>query len=256
MPLTPTVTLLGVALAAGSSGGATTSPAHRRALVVYAPATMAKLLPQAAPDAHYRFGDSRLLARRIAHGARPDVYVAIDPRYARPLYKRKLIELPRILVADQVVLVVPKANPAHIRALGDLARPRVRLLLPRRASPLDGYVQDELATLRARRRILRRVVGRARSVGATIRALSAGRANAGFVYTSDVAAARGRVDGVYPAIANPVYVVAKLRSTPLARRAARFLHRLLEQPAQRLFLRAGFVTTSDAGKPVRGLSWR
>jgi ABC-type molybdate transport system substrate-binding protein len=236
--------LLSTAIVVSAGCGATTQ--HAR-LTIFADSAIAPTLKGAVPTAHVVVGPSADLERRIARGARPDLFIASDLRYAAGLYRAHLIQRPRILVADQVVLVVGKRLRKTIRSPRDLAQPGIRIAMAPASSPLASYTAQELRQVLGTRRARWRRIA-APTARSLVRDVAAGRADAAFVYTSDLGVAGNAVRAIYPAIANPAYVFA-LPERPVHRHAADALIRtLLGRSFQRRLLHRGFVTTGDAGQ--------
>jgi molybdate transport system substrate-binding protein len=234
--------VLAVVLLAACGGGAD----HP---TVYAAASLNEAFERLAPDARFNFAGSDELARQLKEGARADVYASADPRYALRLFRNGLVERPRALVANQVVLAVPKSNPARIGSVRDLARPGVKLVLGAPGVPVGDYARRALARRPDGGSIIGRVVSEEQDVKAVLAKLELGEADAGFVYASDVEAAKGRVRAVYPAVANPIYAIAVVRSGD-GERARAFLDRVFSREGQRALLRAGFVGIPTAGEPL------
>jgi molybdate transport system substrate-binding protein len=232
------------ALLSACGGGSDAQP------TVYAAASLTEAFEQIEPDARFNFAGSDELATQLREGGKADVYASADPRYALELYRAGLVERPLTLVANQVVLAVPRSNPASIDDLADLARPDVKLVLGAPGVPVGDYARRALRQRTDGEAILGNVVSEEPDVKGVLAKLDLSEADAGFVYTSDVHAAKGKVQAIYPAIANPVYAVAVVRDGH-PDRARAFLEQVFSKAGQRALLRAGFVAVQTAGEPLR-----
>jgi len=219
-------------------------------VTIYAASSLTEAFQEIDPEARFNFASSGQLAAQIEEGAKADVYASADPHYARQLFRDDLAERPRLLVANQLVLAVPRSNPAGIRRLGDLSRRGVKLVLAAAGVPAGDYARRALAAHRDGPAILANVVSEEDDVKSVLGKLELGEADAGFVYSSDVVTADGRVRAVYPAIANPSYAIQIVRGGN-DDRASAFLERVFSRAGQQALLRAGFVTVGRrAGEPL------
>lgn len=218
-------------------------------LSVFAASSLTEAFQALDPDADFTFAGSDTLARQLRDGAPADVYAAADPRYALDLFRAGLVERPRILAANQVVLIVPRSNPARIESLSDL-RPGIRLVIGARGVPIGDYTRTALERSGSGRAALRNVVSEEPDVKSVVAKVALREADAGFAYASDVRAAGGKVHAVYPAIANPVYAIAIVRESNRREGAQAFVELTLGDRGQRELLAAGFVTTSRRGDPL------
>ena len=216
---------------------------------VFAAASLTDAFRAMEPDARFNFAGSGELARQIRSGAKVDVYASADEAHAVALWRAGLLDRPRVLAANQVVLVVPRSNPKRIASISDLGQESVRLVIGARGVPIGDYTRRALGRSAAGRAALRNVVSEEPDVKSVAAKVSLGEADAGFVYTSDVRAAAGKLRAVYPAVANPVYAIAVVRDGD-QKAASDFVHLALGRAGQRELLKAGFVTTSHVGDPL------
>ena len=235
--------LAALMLAAGCGGEESEAP-H-----VFAASSLTEVFRAVAPDGRFTFAGSGELARQIEQGAEPDVYASADPGYALRLWRTGLLERPRILAANQVVLIVPRANPARIRGLSDLARREVKLVIGAEGVPVGDYTRQALARSAAGRAALRNVVSEEPDARGVVAKVALGEADAGFAYVTDARAARNHIRTVYPAIATTVYAIAAVEEGN-AEAASDFIALALGHEGQAALLRAGFVTTNRRGDPM------
>src|SRR5206468_12740471 len=94
---------------------------------VYAAASLTDIFPKIDGSQRYAFGGSNTLAAQIQQGAPADVFASANMTLPNQLYAKGLCSKPVVFTRNTLVIVVPKANPARIRSVYDLARPGVKL---------------------------------------------------------------------------------------------------------------------------------
>jgi molybdate transport system substrate-binding protein len=194
------VTLLLVATlaAASCSGGdedTDTAAGEPGALVVYAPASLATVLQELAPEASFTIAGADELATRISEGAAPDVYAADSARYPEELAASGYVERPRIFVINRLVLVVSAENPAGIESLDDLGAPDVEVAAGAEGVPIGDYTRTVLGSLGAAD-VLDNVVATEDDVTGILDKVASRDADAGFVYATDAEAAGDEVRAI------------------------------------------------------------
>lgn len=153
-------------------------------LAIFAAASLTGVFPQIDRAPKYQFGGSDQLAFQIAQGAPADVFAAASPKYPQQLYARGLCSKPAIFATNTVVLIVPRANPAHIRSVYDLRRHGIALVIGAKGVPIGDYTRTMLAKLRLSD-VLRNVVSEESDVKQVVAKVALGEADAGFVYRTD-----------------------------------------------------------------------
>jgi molybdate transport system substrate-binding protein len=251
-----------VALAAGcgtssssrtSSGtGGTSPPTSSTATPAAAPATvlaaasLTKVFPEIDPGAKYTFGGSGALEIQIEQGAPADVFAAASPKQPAALYAKGLVDRPVEFATNTLVLIVPKRNPARIRAVSDITKPGVRLVICAATVPCGDYARKAFTNLGITEPAMRNVVSQTTDVTQTVAQVALAQADAGFVYITDADAAAGKVSVVrLPAKAKPQSqdVIAVVKSGKNQSAAEAFVRRLLSPQGQAKLRTAGF------GKP-------
>ncbi|MCB0880965.1 MAG: molybdate ABC transporter substrate-binding protein [Thermoleophilia bacterium] len=213
-------------------------------VTVYAAASLTNVFQAAAPRVRYSFAGSDQLAFQIEQGAPADVYASANVRYPNTLYRKGLVERPRIFAYNVLVVLVPKANPARIRSIPDLARPGVKLVLAAPTVPAGAYARTVLHRLDADA-ALQNVVSEEPDVRGVVTKVALGEADAGIAYWTDFASQRRRVGFVgIPAAAQPTvaYSVAVTRAASDRARARAFVRYLLSPDGRRWLRRYGFRT--------------
>ncbi len=220
---------------------------------VYAAASLTEALPQITPAARYSFAGSDTLALQIRRGAPADVFASAAPDLTRDLHRDGLVEAPRPLAYNRLVVVVPRSNPAGIDSVYDLGRDGVAVVLADTSVPVGAYSRAALTDL-GLTRALDNVVSREPDVRDVLGKVALGQADAGLVYSTDARVAGSRVTALpIPAFAQPeiryeIAVVASGGDRP----EARDLVARATGPAGRAVLaRAGFLLQPPAAPPPR-----
>jgi molybdate transport system substrate-binding protein len=197
-----------------------------------------------SPPPRLSFGGSDDLAAQIRQGVRPDVFAAANVKLTEALFAQGLVERPVVFAANRLVLAVP-AGAARVRGLADLERRGVKLALGSPSVPVGAYTRAVLGRLGATRRdrILANVRTQEPDVKGVVGKLIQGAVDAGFVYATDVKAARGRLTAMpLPAALRPqaAYAAAVVKGTRQLVRARAFVESLRAGAGQRALLSAGF----------------
>ena len=195
-------------------------------------------------DVALQFAGSDELAAQIERGVRPDVFAAANATLPQQLYERGLVERPRVFAGNRLVLAVPAGETA-IDALGDLRAPGTTLAIGVEGVPVGDYTRAVLEGLdgELRRAILANVRSEEPDVAGVVGKLTQGAVDAGFVYTSDVRAAGGRLRAVElppPLDPDVAYAAAVLEDAPHPEAAARFVDGLVSGAGQDALQAAGF----------------
>jgi molybdate transport system substrate-binding protein len=174
------------------------------AATVLAAASLTEVVPKIDPDARASFGGSNQLAQQIRLGFPLDVFLSASPKYAQDLYRDGLVRKPVVFASNSLVLIVPRKNPARIRAVADLARrPKLRLVVAGPAVPIGLYTREVLKRL-SLLRVLRQTVSLEPDVKGIVGKVALGEADAGFVYATDVRPVAGKVHVIrFPRRAQP-----------------------------------------------------
>ena len=227
-----------LALAAAATAATADEPP-----TVYAAASLTEVLPRIAPDARFQFAGSNQLAFQIRQGAPADLFASAGPLYTQELYREGLVERPRTIATNSLVLAVPRSNPARITRVQDLARPgKVRLVVAGAKVPIGMYTREVLKRL-GLLRVLRKAVSQEPDVKGIVGKLALGEADAGFVYATDVRAASGRLRAIaLPKRSQPTvrYEIAVVRGSRNRTAALELVADLLSTDGRRELARAGF----------------
>lgn len=240
-PLVAGVLLAGCGDRAAGAGG-------RAAVIVSAAASLSEPLRAcAAADASLRprlsFAGSDELAGQIRRGVRPDVLLSADTELPADLAGEGLLEAPVTFATNELVIATPADSP--IDSVVDLTAGDLTLVVGSESVPVGSYTREVLGRLTDAQEaaILANVGSEEPDVKGVVGKLVQGAADAGFVYRTDVRAARGELRAVrLPAGLQPGvrYGGAVVRGAPNPRAARRYLADLRTGACARALRTAGF----------------
>jgi len=272
-------TLLVLALGSGCGGAAKKSgesdqdtPAAResRTLTVFAAASLTdafKELGKKFEAAHpgvtinFNFGASNQLRAQLEQGASADVFASANKKEIDAALGSKLAESAdvRLFAWNRLVVLYPKANPAHLGTLQDLAKPKLKLIVADKAVPVGKYTLEMLDKAAAdpalgaefKSAVLANIVSREENVKAVVAKVALGEADAGIAYVSDLSGKDGEKLGRIT-IADALNLMAEYPLTVLAKSAQKdlagqFVDFVLS-PEGKAVLRAQGFLTEPAGK--------
>jgi molybdate transport system substrate-binding protein len=239
-------------------------PARRAGAVpevtVFAPASLQEALTDVGRDLETRgefrvravFGATSMLARQIRAGARGDVFLSADESTMNDLERSGDIvpDSRRVILTNQLAVVVPQASTVELHEASDLASPAVRrLALAEPATvPAGRYARAWLEREGLWQTVASRVVA-ADSVRAALARVAAGHADAGIVYRSDLAVSSAvRLAWIVPRERGPAirYPAAVLRTAREESLANTFIAALRRADVQRRFAERGFGPPPEA----------
>ncbi len=208
-----------------------------------AAASLSKVFPRIRPSAKYTFGGSGMLEVEIEQGAPADVFAAASRKQPGALYVKGLVDKPVQFATNRLVLIVPKGDPAHIRSVGDITKPGVKLVICNATVPCGDYARSAFKNLGITSAAMKNVVSQSTDVTQTVAEVAAAQADAGFVYITDVKAAGGKVTAIaLPQRAKPLatdfIAVVKASRNPAAAKA--FVAAVLSADGQAKLGAAGF----------------
>ncbi|WP_089154284.1 molybdate ABC transporter substrate-binding protein [Micromonospora sp. NBS 11-29] len=208
----------------GCGGGADESPTGRDGggpLTVFAAASLTESFTRLGKDfeaAHpghtvtFNFAGSSALANQITQGAPADVFAAASPATMKTVTDAGDADgAPAVLVRNQLVVAVPRGNPARVAGLADLTRPGVKVALCAEQVPCGAAARTALdaAGVRLTPATLEQ------DVKGALAKVRLGEVDAALVYRTDVRAAVADLDAVeFPESARAVndYPIVVLRA--------------------------------------------
>jgi molybdate transport system substrate-binding protein len=227
-----------VVVAGGCGGSAEGSDGE---LLVFTASSLREVALELDAEAEYVFAGSDALAAQIRDGAGADVILSAAAAPVAELVEEGLVEEPVEFASNRLVVVVPRANPADIGELGDLARPGVKLVLGGEGVPVGDYAREALAAARLED-ALRNVVSLEEDVKGVLGKVRLNEADAGIVYATDARAADGDVGvvGIPDDVQPDVRYVAAAVAAGDRDAAEQYLDLLLGADAARTLAEAGF----------------
>jgi molybdate transport system substrate-binding protein len=230
-------------LLAASTAGAETVTAFVAASLTDAFQTIGKDFEASRPGTtvELNFAGSSTLARQIVEGAPADVFASADEENMRKAVDAgDVADAPRVFARNRLAIILPRGNPKGVTALADLARPGMTIALAAPAVPAGRYAADAFAKAGVRAP----AASNEADVRAVVTRVSLGEADAGVVYTTDVAAGGAQIETVgIPDAQNVLahYPIAVLKAAPNAESARAFVAYVLSPPGQRVLAQAGFL---------------
>lgn len=189
------------------------------------------------------FDGSSTLVTQLSEGAPADVFASADQANMTKAEEAGLLaSLPVGFASNTMMIAVQPGNPRGIRSLADLADPKLQVVLCAPAVPCGAAAH----TLITGGGVAVTPVSEEQNVKAVVTKVQLGEADAGLVYTTDVRAAAGGIDGVpidgAERAAN-IYPIAVTARAPDPEVATAFVRFVLSDEAQAILAEYGF------GKP-------
>lgn len=191
-------------------------------------------------------GGSNALASQIIAGAPGDVFLSANVQWASAVVQKGLAVDQRMLLANRLVIVVPKGNPAQIKTPADLLNDRVtHVALASEKVPAGIYATQALT----HQKLYSRLAGQHRIVHGqdvrfTLAYVETGEAQAGIVYATDARiSSKVQVAYVFRADSHDpiLYPLVLLKSTENDAAQARAFFDYLGSPqAMAVFKKYGF----------------
>jgi molybdate transport system substrate-binding protein len=255
----PLVTALVLSLAGcgGSTdgGAATTAPSSSTAepggtLTVFAAASLTDVFTDLGErfeadhpglDVQFNFAGSSALATQVTQGAPADVFASANEAQMAVVADAGLAHDPQVFAANVLQIAVPAGNPAGVTGLADLGREELTIAVCAPQVPCGAAAEDVFAAagVTAAPDTLEE------DVRAALTKVEIGEVDAALVYTTDVTAAGGAVEGVdVPEAGQAVneYPIAVLADAPAPQAAAAFVELVRSAEGQQALADAGFRT--------------
>ena len=192
----------------------------------------------AGTKVEFNFAGSSTLARQILEGAPADVFASADEENMEKV--RAQVSSPQIFAGNRLAIIVSKGNPKKVASVADLGKPGLTVSLAAPVVPIGRYAREVFAKAGG-------AVPESSSevdVKAVATRVAMGEADAGIVYTTDVAAVGGKVEGVaIPAALNvrAKYPIATVRASKNGTGALAFVRFVLSPEGRRVLTAAGFL---------------
>jgi molybdate transport system substrate-binding protein len=147
-------------------------------------------------DVVFNFAGSQILAGQIEEGAPVDVFASADEAQMQRAIASGRITAAERFASNRLVIISPAATP--IAGAHELTRAGLRLVLAGPGVPAGSYARQALQELGVAQAALTNLVSNEENVRGVVGKVSAGEADAGVVYATDVT----------PAVADKLHVAA------------------------------------------------
>jgi len=203
----------------------------------------------------FNFAGSQQLAQQINSAAPADVFASANQAQMDAVVKGGRIDqgASKPFVNNRLVVIYPKANPAGIQTLQDLARPGLKLVLADKTAPvgqyalnfLDNAAKDPAFGAGYKDAVLKNVVSNEQDVKSVLTKVTLDEADAGIVYTTDAATdTAGKINQLtIPDSLNviAVYPIAVVNDSPNLPSAQAFVDYVLSPDGQAILTKYGFI---------------
>jgi molybdate transport system substrate-binding protein len=188
----------------------------------------------------FSYDASSALVQQITQGAPADLFASADTaNMARLTGAGLAAETPVVFATNVLSIIVAKGNPRAIHGPGDLARSGLKVVLCADPVPCGAYARQVLD----RAHVAVSPVSLEQNVKGVVTKVSAGEADAGIVYATDVAAAGSSAEGVpIPSDVNveAAYPIAPVAGSKHVGTARAFVDFLRGTEGQAILRRYGF----------------
>lgn len=209
----------------------------------------------------FSFAASSALVTQIDQGQPGDVFASADGANMKKVTDKNQAANPVVFATNVPVLVVP-ASGAPVSTFEDLAKPGVKLVLAAPSVPIGNYARQTLANASSPNggiapgfsdQVLANLKSNETDVRAVLAKVQLGEADAGIVYTTDAAIAKGDVKTI--AIPEKYNVVAQYPIAALAESkhkdvAGAFIAFITSDTGQALMQKHGFGRPALAAVPA------
>jgi molybdate transport system substrate-binding protein len=198
------------------------------------------------------FAGSQVLRLQIEQGAPADVFASANAQHMQALVQDGLVSGQRVLARNELVVIVPPANPAGIESFADLVRAE-RIVIGTPNVPVGVYAREALRRAGSggggafEEEVLDRVVSEESNVRLVRAKVELGEADAAIVYRTD--AVHGRVQTVQlpPGVnVRARYLIGTVQSAGNAAAAERWAEFAASPQGRRILSRHGFLAGTTA----------
>jgi molybdate transport system substrate-binding protein len=200
----------------------------------------------------FNFAGSQILRTQLEQGASADVFAAADHKNMDGLVSEKLIGAGgyQDFATNQLVVIMPKDNPAYIQSLSDLTSPGLKLILADKTVPAGNYARQLLEKMNGdpaygpdfSQKVLANLVSNETDVKQVVAKVELGEGDAGIVYITDAMASPDLqtipIPGQFNIIAR--YPIATLLNAPNPELAQVFVAYVTSTSGQEILKKWGF----------------
>lgn len=219
-------------------------------ITVFAAASLKKTFTQIGADLEkanpgasvkFSFAGSSDLVAQIQQGAPADVFASADTKNMDKVTAESLTSAdPVVFASNTLEIAVPPGNPAKITSFADLTKSGTKVVLCAPAVPCGSAA----AKVEAAAGVDIKPVSEEQSVTDVLGKVTAGEADAGLVYVTDVLGAGDTVQGItFPESSAAVnsYPIAALKASKNAALAEAFVEAVTGEGGQQVLADAGFA---------------
>lgn len=188
----------------------------------------------------YSYGSSGALVTQVQQGAPADVIATADTDTMKRLSDAGMVEAPVTFARNRLEILVTQGNPKGVKALSDLARGDLKVVLGEDTVPVGRYGAQALASAG----VTVKPVSKEVDVKAAVAKVTSGEADASIVYVTDVKAAGSRGQGVdIPDAQNVIaqYPIAVVTAAKKRAAAAAFVDSVVNGAGQTALRQRGFL---------------
>jgi molybdate transport system substrate-binding protein len=245
------IVLLTVVLAACSSTSSTSSGSTASSdLIVFAASSLTGAFTQisthfetANPGVHvtFNFGSSTDLATQITSEGTADVFASASGTAMDAVEKDPGVTDRQDFATNHLVIITPSDDPAGVSSLQDLAKPGVQVVLAAGGVPVGDYARQMLDAAGLSKDVLANVVSNEPDDASVVAKVKSGEADAGIVYTSDLASSDVRAVTI-PSSQNVIatYPIAAVTGAPAGDMATTFVDYITGTDGQATLATYGF----------------
>lgn len=199
----------------------------------------------------FNFGGSQNLRTQIEQGANADVFASANTKEIDTLVNENFVAkgTPKVFLTNQLVVILPKDNPAGITSLEDLRKPGLKLVLAAEDVPAGQYARQILENLNAqfgadyKDQVLANIASNEDNIRQAVTKVQLGEADASIVYVSDAIAVPELQKIAIPADVNVVaeYLIAPLVRSENSELANEFIAYVVSRAGQATLQKWGFT---------------
>jgi molybdate transport system substrate-binding protein len=203
-------------------------------------------------DVKLTFAGSQVLRLQIEQGASADVFASANESHMRALIAARHVAGSQVFARNELVVIVPKNNPAGIDAFADLGKAS-RIVIGTANVPVGIYTRQVLD--RAGRElgeafidaVKRHIVSEESNVRLVRAKVELGEADAAMIYRTDAAPSdRVRVVSIPSALnVRASYPIGSLTRAPHASEATAFVTYVVSPAGREILARHGFLTDGE-----------
>ncbi len=237
-------------------------PGGERTLLVFAATSLTEAFTelsqtfeaQMGTQVELNFANANTLSEQILQGAPADVFASAAPKFMDKLVENGKVDAQagEIFARNQLIVILPRRNPADLETLQDLAKPGIKLVMGAKEGPQGEYVEGFLDKASAsanfgagyKDAVYSNVVSYESTVKGVVNKVALGEADAGIVFVTDAKSASEKVLTIsIPDAFNVVaeYPIAPLKNSSNPQLARQFVDFVLSPEGQQILAKYGFL---------------